>query len=59
MTKDEVQARLGEQGCEVKTLDRTHLYCEPPETQPLSVDGSNELPSLKVMKSKINIYKEN
>uniref|UniRef100_A0A3Q2C8B1 Plexin B3 n=1 Tax=Cyprinodon variegatus TaxID=28743 RepID=A0A3Q2C8B1_CYPVA len=55
MTKDEVQARLGEQGCEVKTLDRTHLYCEPPETQPLSVDGSNELPSLKVFMGNLKV----
>ncbi|MEQ2289050.1 hypothetical protein AMECASPLE_029226 [Ameca splendens] len=47
MSKDEVHARLGEQDCEVKTLDRTHLYCEPPEIQPLSVDGGSELPSLK------------
>lgn len=48
MTKSEVQARLGKRTCEVKTLDRTHLYCEPPEVQPPSADGSSELPSLKV-----------
>uniref|UniRef100_A0A8C7DJ74 Plexin B3 n=1 Tax=Oncorhynchus kisutch TaxID=8019 RepID=A0A8C7DJ74_ONCKI len=28
MTRDEVVARLGDQECEVKTLDSTHLYCE-------------------------------
>uniref|UniRef100_A0A3B5MCM1 IPT/TIG domain-containing protein n=1 Tax=Xiphophorus couchianus TaxID=32473 RepID=A0A3B5MCM1_9TELE len=36
MSKDEVRARLGDQDCEVKTLDRTHLYCEPPENQTLN-----------------------
>uniref|UniRef100_A0A3B3TSU6 Uncharacterized protein n=1 Tax=Poecilia latipinna TaxID=48699 RepID=A0A3B3TSU6_9TELE len=35
MSKDEVRARLGDQDCEVKTLDRTHLYCEPPENHHL------------------------
>lgn len=48
ISRQEVTARLGDQECEVKTLDNTHLYCEPPEVQPLSVDDSNELPSLKV-----------
>uniref|UniRef100_A0A7N9AMD8 Plexin B3 n=1 Tax=Mastacembelus armatus TaxID=205130 RepID=A0A7N9AMD8_9TELE len=48
MSRQEVMARLGDQECEVKTLDNTHLYCEPPEIQPKSVDDSNELPSLKV-----------
>uniref|UniRef100_A0A8K9WL03 Plexin B3 n=1 Tax=Oncorhynchus mykiss TaxID=8022 RepID=A0A8K9WL03_ONCMY len=47
MTRDEVVARLGDQECEVKTLDSTHLYCEPPEKQPDSL-GSNQLPSLRV-----------
>ncbi|KAM4738105.1 plexin-B3 isoform 1-T4 [Anableps anableps] len=55
MSKDEVHARLGEQDCEVKTLDRTHLYCEPPEVQPLSVDGSSELPSLKVFMGNLQV----
>lgn len=50
MSRQEVRARLGDQECEVKTLDNTHLYCEPPEVQPDSVDdgGGGELPSLKV-----------
>lgn len=49
MSRQEVRAQLGNQECEVKTLDNTHLYCEPPEEQPASVDdGSSELPSLKV-----------
>ncbi|CAB1330364.1 unnamed protein product, partial [Coregonus sp. 'balchen'] len=46
MTRGEVVARLGDQECEVKTLDSTHLYCEPPEKQPDSLE-SNELPSLR------------
>lgn len=49
MSKEEVKAWLGDQECDVKTLDSTHLYCDPPEVQPLSVDDSNELPSLKVI----------
>ncbi|KAF4072586.1 hypothetical protein AMELA_G00264580 [Ameiurus melas] len=48
MTKDEVVAWLGDKICDVKTLDDTHLYCEPPEEQPLSLDHEN-LPSLKVL----------
>uniref|UniRef100_A0AAX7TD16 Sema domain-containing protein n=1 Tax=Astatotilapia calliptera TaxID=8154 RepID=A0AAX7TD16_ASTCA len=38
MSKEEVKAWLGDQECDVKTLDSTHLYCDPPEVQPLSVD---------------------
>lgn len=49
MSKEEVKAWLGDQECDVKTLDSTHLYCDPPEVQPLSVDDSHELPSLKVI----------
>ncbi|XP_047441531.1 plexin-B1 [Mugil cephalus] len=49
MTREEVKAWLGDQACDVKTLDSTHLYCEPPEVQPRSVDDSNDLPSLRVV----------
>ncbi|XP_063064804.1 plexin-B3 isoform X2 [Engraulis encrasicolus] len=49
MTKEEVVARLGNMECDVKTLDSTHLYCEPPEQQPLSTDPESELPSLQVV----------
>lgn len=51
ISRQEVTARLGDEECEVKTLDNTHLYCEPPEIQPTSVDGGSELPSLKVRTS--------
>lgn len=47
MSKDEVEAWLGDKICDVKTLDDTHLYCEPPEEQPLSIDHEG-LPTLKV-----------
>uniref|UniRef100_A0A8C1XXN6 Plexin B3 n=1 Tax=Cyprinus carpio TaxID=7962 RepID=A0A8C1XXN6_CYPCA len=47
MRKEEVVARLGDKECDVKTLDNTHLYCEPPEEQPLALDDS-DLPTLKV-----------
>ncbi|XP_036435387.1 plexin-B3 [Colossoma macropomum] len=52
MSKDEVVAWLGDKECDVKTLDDTHLYCEPPEEQPLSVD-LEELPSLKVVMGRL------
>lgn len=55
MSREEVKAQLGDQECEVKTLDNTHLYCEPPEIQPLSVDDSNELPSLKVVMGNLQV----
>uniref|UniRef100_A0A8C2I7U9 Plexin B3 n=1 Tax=Cyprinus carpio TaxID=7962 RepID=A0A8C2I7U9_CYPCA len=48
MRKEEVVARLGDKECDVKTLDNTHLYCEPPEEQPLALDDS-DLPTLKVL----------
>uniref|UniRef100_A0AAX7TNY6 Plexin-B1 n=1 Tax=Astatotilapia calliptera TaxID=8154 RepID=A0AAX7TNY6_ASTCA len=37
MSKEEVKAWLGDQECDVKTLDSTHLYCDPPEVQPLRI----------------------
>ncbi|KAM6977720.1 plexin-B3 [Aplochiton taeniatus] len=48
LTREEVVAHLGDQKCEVKTLDSTHLYCEPPETQPLSLENYETLPRLRV-----------
>lgn len=47
MSREEVRARLGNEECDVKTLDNTHLYCEPPEVQPLALDD-DDLPRLKV-----------
>uniref|UniRef100_A0A8C9XNC5 Plexin B3 n=1 Tax=Sander lucioperca TaxID=283035 RepID=A0A8C9XNC5_SANLU len=55
LIKQEVTARLGDRECEVKTLDNTHLYCEPPEIQPLSVDDSSELPCLKVFMGNLKV----
>ncbi|XP_054475843.1 LOW QUALITY PROTEIN: plexin-B1 [Anoplopoma fimbria] len=55
MSRQEVKARLGDQECDVKTLDNTHLYCEPPEIQPMSVDDSNELPSLQVFMGNLRV----
>ncbi|KAM9344359.1 plexin-B3 [Pholidichthys leucotaenia] len=55
MTRQEVKAMLGDQECEVKALDSTHLYCEPPEVQPMSVDDDNELPSLKVFMGNLQV----
>uniref|UniRef100_A0A8C3A542 Plexin B3 n=1 Tax=Cyclopterus lumpus TaxID=8103 RepID=A0A8C3A542_CYCLU len=55
ISRQEVRARLGDQECVVKTLDSTHLYCEPPEIQPMSVDDSNELPSLQVFMGNLRV----
>ncbi|XP_033825079.1 plexin-B3 [Periophthalmus magnuspinnatus] len=54
MSREEVRARLGDQECEVKTLDDTHLYCEPPEAQPNSLDH-NDLPTLKVLMGNLEV----
>uniref|UniRef100_A0A3P9I978 Plexin B3 n=1 Tax=Oryzias latipes TaxID=8090 RepID=A0A3P9I978_ORYLA len=55
MGRREVIARLGDQKCEVKTLDSTHLYCEPPEVQPMSVDDGHQLPRLKVFMGNLKV----
>ncbi|CAL8260204.1 unnamed protein product [Gadus morhua 'NCC'] len=47
VSRGEVVVRLGDEECEVKTLDDTHLYCEPPEEQPSSLTAL-DLPSLTV-----------
>ncbi|XP_015824262.3 plexin-B3 [Nothobranchius furzeri] len=54
MSRLEVRAQLGDQECELKTLDSTHLYCEPPEVQPRSLDD-NKLPSLKVFMGNLQV----
>uniref|UniRef100_A0A3Q3F457 Uncharacterized protein n=1 Tax=Kryptolebias marmoratus TaxID=37003 RepID=A0A3Q3F457_KRYMA len=55
MSKQEVRALLGDQECQLKTLDSTHLYCEPPEVQPRSMDDGSELPSLKVFMGNLQV----
>ncbi|XP_056278000.1 plexin-B1 [Pseudoliparis swirei] len=55
MSRQEVRARLGDQECEVKTLDSTHLYCEPPERQPISEEDGSELPSLQVFMGNLRV----
>ncbi|XP_049609928.1 plexin-B1 isoform X2 [Syngnathus scovelli] len=40
--KHEVQARIGDGVCSVKTLTHNHLYCEPPAKQP-SVRSSQKM----------------
>lgn len=54
MSRREVRARLGDQECEVKTLDNTHLYCEPPEQQPNSLDH-HDMPTLKVLMGNLEV----
>ncbi|MBN3300080.1 PLXB3 protein, partial [Amia calva] len=52
MTREEVIARVGQEECEVKTLDDTRLYCEPPPTEP-SPDGMDSLPALTVVMGRL------
>lgn len=54
--KQEVEARIGQGVCTVKTLTRNHLYCEPPAQQPSTsaaskLDGMDSLPEFTVSKS--------
>uniref|UniRef100_A0A8C6Q6W2 Plexin b1a n=1 Tax=Nothobranchius furzeri TaxID=105023 RepID=A0A8C6Q6W2_NOTFU len=53
MFKQEVEARIGEGTCVVKTLTHNHLYCEPPAHQP-SVPASQNWPTLKVTMGNLN-----
>uniref|UniRef100_W5NBQ4 Plexin B3 n=1 Tax=Lepisosteus oculatus TaxID=7918 RepID=W5NBQ4_LEPOC len=52
MTREEVIARVGQEECEIKTLDSTHLYCEPPESQP-SPEDTSPLPALTVVMGRL------
>uniref|UniRef100_A0A665TS82 Plexin b1a n=1 Tax=Echeneis naucrates TaxID=173247 RepID=A0A665TS82_ECHNA len=57
--KHEVEARIGERVCSVKTLTRNHLYCEPPVQQPLLAtswkqDGMEILPEFTVRMGNLN-----
>ncbi|XP_053705900.1 plexin-B1-like isoform X1 [Synchiropus splendidus] len=56
--KHEVEARIGEGQCSVKTLTHNHLYCEPPAQQP-SVSSNKkqdimELPEFTVKMGNLN-----
>ncbi|KAJ8257768.1 hypothetical protein GJAV_G00189480 [Gymnothorax javanicus] len=53
MTRQEVVATLGKGECEMKTLDSTHLYCEPPEIQPRSRDDTDSPPVLRVLMGRL------
>ncbi|XP_061758753.1 plexin-B3 isoform X1 [Nerophis ophidion] len=55
MSRQEVTVLLGDQECEVKTLDSTHLYCEPPAVQPMSADDSGGLPRLQVLMGHLQV----
>ncbi|XP_058873186.1 LOW QUALITY PROTEIN: plexin-B1 [Acipenser ruthenus] len=48
MTRSEVSARVGDGDCVMKTLDDVNLYCEPPPTQPASLQGGGALPEFIV-----------
>uniref|UniRef100_A0A3B4BDN7 IPT/TIG domain-containing protein n=1 Tax=Periophthalmus magnuspinnatus TaxID=409849 RepID=A0A3B4BDN7_9GOBI len=40
--KHEVEARIGEGTCAVKTLTHNHLYCEPPAHLPSLTSGKKQ-----------------
>uniref|UniRef100_A0A3B5AV80 Plexin-B1 n=1 Tax=Stegastes partitus TaxID=144197 RepID=A0A3B5AV80_9TELE len=57
--KQEVEARIGEGLCSVKTLTHNHLYCEPPSQQPSVTaskkqDGMDSLPEFTVKMGNLN-----
>ncbi|XP_062283826.1 plexin-B1-like [Scomber scombrus] len=57
--KHEVEARIGEGVCSVKTLTHNHLYCEPPSQQPSvmasnKLDGLDSLPEFTVKMGNLN-----
>ncbi|KAK2851043.1 hypothetical protein Q5P01_007319 [Channa striata] len=57
--KHEVEARIGEGVCSVKTLTHNHLYCEPPAQQPSVTtsrkqDGLDSLPEFTVKMGNLN-----
>ncbi|XP_013875321.1 plexin-B1 isoform X2 [Austrofundulus limnaeus] len=59
MYKQEVEARIGEGLCLVKTLTHNHLYCEPPAQQPSVTasrkqDGVDSLPEFTVKMGNLN-----
>ncbi|XP_074537146.1 plexin-B1 isoform X1 [Halichoeres trimaculatus] len=59
ISKHEVEARIGEGICSVKTLTHNHLYCEPPAQQPSvtaskKVDGVDSLPEFTVKMGNLN-----
>ncbi|XP_059383421.1 plexin-B1-like isoform X3 [Carassius carassius] len=59
MSKDEVVALIGDGECAVKTLTRTHLYCEPPSLQPSVTalkkqEASDTLPDFTVRMGNLN-----
>ncbi|XP_063740982.1 plexin-B1-like isoform X2 [Eleginops maclovinus] len=57
--KHEVEARIGEGVCSVKTLTHNHLYCEPPTQQPSLTAGKKQdsmesLPEFTVRMGNLN-----
>ncbi|XP_034551855.1 plexin-B1 isoform X2 [Notolabrus celidotus] len=59
ISKHEVEARIGEGVCSVKTLTHNHLYCEPPAQQPSVTagkkqDGVDSLPEFTVKMGNLN-----
>uniref|UniRef100_A0A3Q1CL05 Plexin-B1 n=1 Tax=Amphiprion ocellaris TaxID=80972 RepID=A0A3Q1CL05_AMPOC len=53
--KQEVEARIGEGLCSVKTLTHNHLYCEPPSQQP-SVPASKKQDGMDSLPEFVHLY---
>ncbi|XP_011857643.1 PREDICTED: plexin-B3 isoform X1 [Mandrillus leucophaeus] len=54
ISKEEVRVHIGRSECLVKTLTRTHLYCEPPAHAPQPADGSG-LPQFVVQMGNVRL----
>ncbi|KAM7134269.1 LOW QUALITY PROTEIN: plexin-B3-like [Macrochelys suwanniensis] len=55
ISKEEVMVRVGEGLCAVKTLTRTHLYCEPPLRPPRPLNTSAGLPEFIVQMGNLRL----
>ncbi|XP_074872707.1 plexin-B3 isoform X2 [Carettochelys insculpta] len=55
ISKEEVLVQVGEGFCAVKTLTRTHLYCEPPLHPPRPLNASAGLPEFIVQMGNLRL----
>uniref|UniRef100_A0A8C3HVG0 Plexin A3 n=1 Tax=Chrysemys picta bellii TaxID=8478 RepID=A0A8C3HVG0_CHRPI len=55
ISKEEVLVWVGEGLCTVKTLTRTHLYCEPPLRPPRPLNASSGLPEFIVQMGNLRL----
>ncbi|XP_033120013.1 plexin-A4-like [Anneissia japonica] len=53
-TKDDVKVRIGQGMCEVTDLGNTQLTCNPPDKQPLTLEGFDSDPEVIVYHGNLN-----